>query len=72
MKKPKQFRRFAWGGFVDGKLRAELHDMGWGGFGKNTHPSLAVFLTRAGAKAQHQDVRKIEIIEVALQKRRRS
>lgn len=51
----------AWGGFTDGKLHAQLVDSGWGGFGQNKHPSLAVFLTRKEAKKKYHDVRRIEI-----------
>jgi hypothetical protein len=51
----------AWGGFSEGKLHKILIDSGWGGFGQNENPSLAVFLTRAEAKKQYQDVRRIEI-----------
>ena len=69
--KKKQFRRFAWGGFTSDKLHADLVDMGFGGFGQSKQASLAVFLTRAEAKKQYQDVRKIEIVEVLPTKRKR-
>lgn len=71
MKKQKQSRRFAWAGFSDGKLHAQLVDNGWGGFGNEKHPGLAIFLTRAEAKKQYRDVRKIEIIEVIQKNRKR-
>lgn len=70
MARKKKFRRIAWGGFVDGKLHAVLIDSGFGGFGQQKHPALAVFLTRTEARKQYQDVRKIEISDAMLSTRK--
>jgi len=55
----KLIRQF-WGGFVDGKLDLMHVDTGFGGFGTDGYRKVpALFLSRAQAKEQYQDVRRV-------------
>lgn len=61
MRKTKQSIK-AWAGFTDGKLLFYTVDDCFGG--SNYHESPAIFKTRKEAKAQFEDVRRVEIKEV--------
>jgi hypothetical protein len=52
----------AWGGFTDGKLHVRTIDTGFGGWGKDGFGKAhAIFKSRAAARKEYRDVRKIEI-----------
>lgn len=50
-----------YGGFVDGKLHVRLVDSGFGGWGKNFSHQPALFLRKADAQKEYQDVRPVSI-----------
>lgn len=57
----KEFVRQFWGGFVAGKLDIRDVDTGWGGFGNDGKRKMpALFLSRAQAREQYEDVRRID------------
>ena len=63
MKKAKPI--LMWGGFVDDKLDVRVTSVGFGGWESlETHWAPAVFKSRAEARRQYQDVRRVEIREV--------
>lgn len=57
------FLRQFWGGFVDGKLDVCTVDTGFGGFGKDAFRKVpALFPSRALAKEQYEDVRRVNLM----------
>lgn len=64
MSKPKY-----WAGFLDGKLDTRDVDTGWGGFGEDGFRVMpAIFTSRKTARQQYEDVREVQINEVAKSK----
>ena len=53
----------AWAGFCGGKLLSYWIDDGFGGYGKKTRISPAIFRTRKEARSQFEDVRRVRITE---------
>jgi len=53
----------AWGGYLDGRLH-RFH------VGAGCGPDAAIFRTRAGARLEYEDVRRVEIRQVPPQKRK--
>lgn len=66
MMKRKVKTAVAWGGFVDDELEFTYVDTGFGGFGNMTGyvKVPAVFKTKAKARVEFRDVRRVEIREV--------
>jgi hypothetical protein len=54
----------AWAGFSDGAIDIREVDTGFGGFGNETIPVPALFKSKAMARREYEDVRKVEIREV--------
>lgn len=53
-----------WAGYIAGKLHCEDIDDGFGGWGQGWTKSPRLFTTRAEARKQFEDVRKVKIVEV--------
>jgi hypothetical protein len=51
-----------WAGFCDGQIDVREVDTGWGGFGKGGKRLMAaIFPSRALAKEQYEDVRRVNV-----------
>lgn len=57
-------QKIFWAGYSDGKLMLDDVDTGFGGFGENTTKMPAIFLTRAAARREYHDVRKVKVVEI--------
>ena len=58
--------REMWGGFIDGRLDVREVDDGWSGFGSPEARCRmpALFTTRARARLEYTDVRRVKIKEL--------
>jgi hypothetical protein len=66
-----KFERQFWGGFVDDKLDVREIDTGFGGWGRDgMRPSPALFLSKASARQQYEDVRRVNVSVVTTKKSR--
>ena len=53
-----------WGGFVNDRLHLRNIDTGHGGWGDHLTDAPAIFRRKMDARAEYQDVRRVEIREV--------
>ncbi len=50
-----------WAGYIEDKIDTREVDTGWGGWGVGKCRLPAIFTSRAEARQQYKDVRKIEV-----------
>lgn len=61
----KLYRRKLWGGFSDGRLVVGDIDTGFGGYrGGGIVQAPSIFMNRADARREYEDVRRVEIREL--------
>jgi len=55
-------KKWAWGGFVGGRLDVIGVDTGWGGFGQGSIARMpALFASRKECRRRYQDVRRVQV-----------